>query len=604
MEKKRILAIVVTYYPERDLLVENVGALIGYVDKVLIWENTPAPDKTDYRFVTDEKVLYYGDGINSISRALNYAWEYANENGFDYLLTMDQDSRFENFDFYVARTVLAKDAPAGIWTPQMNGETVTEDYEEIDIPITSGMLASVDVVNSIGGWNEKYTIASVDDEFFLQAHLRGIKKWKVKGAKLVHRLGTPRVVRVFGHELVLRNYSPQRLHDIYRNNIILIRRYPKIDYLKNNFLHYWLKAIVLVFLFEEQRFRKTWCILKGIAAGLRSSLPSSPEGEEARNLGFARLKKDTHVLVLMSAYNGELYIREQIDSILEQDGVDVYLLVRDDGSTDDTYDILKEYATRYRNIGITRGENVGFVRSFSMLAEQALTYQEPIDYYAFSDQDDIWMPNKLKTACGFLEKKNLEVRSKSAVAEVPMLFSSNSLFVDDSMRVLGMFHRETPHYTRQNVMIYPTEQGCSMVFNRSALALYNENPPGEAWHDRWMCLICNFLGETVYCQSPLFYYRIHGGNMIGRKQKFWDRIMDDVKFFFTSDAKISQMAGEFYQAFGDRLSDDDRREMWDFLHYKGSVKRKWRIMVRPEYQRASSWQERVRKGVLLMFNKI
>ena len=98
----KILAIVVTYYPEKDLLEKNVQAFINQVDKVLIWENTPSPDKLDYRFITHEKVEYHGDGINSISRALNYAWEYANENGYDYLLTMDQDSFFENFDYYVA----------------------------------------------------------------------------------------------------------------------------------------------------------------------------------------------------------------------------------------------------------------------------------------------------------------------------------------------------------------------------------------------------------------------------------------------------------------------------------------------------------------------
>ena len=85
MESNKILAIVVTYYPEQDLLVRNVQAFIEHVSKVLIWENTPSPDKLQYRYVVHEKVEYYGDGINSISRALNFAWEYANENGFDYL---------------------------------------------------------------------------------------------------------------------------------------------------------------------------------------------------------------------------------------------------------------------------------------------------------------------------------------------------------------------------------------------------------------------------------------------------------------------------------------------------------------------------------------
>lgn len=591
------MAIVVTYYPERDLLVRNVEAFIDHVDKVLIWENTPSKDKQPYRYITHEKVDYYGDGVNSISRALNFAWEYANENGYDYLLTMDQDSYFENFDFYVDRTVFCKDAPEGIWTPQMNGEKVSDDYEEIDIPITSGMLASIKIVNTIGGWNESYTIASVDDEFYLQAHLRGIGKYKVKDASLLQRFGTPREVTVLGHTLVLRNYGPQRLHDIYRNNIILIRKYPKIDYLRNNFFHYWLKAIVLVFVYEKQRFRKTWCILKGIIAGFRY------KNQEFRNLGIAKLKKETHVLVLMSTYNGEVYLREQLDSILRQDGVHVHLLIRDDGSTDRTCDILAEYAVRYDNVEWEGQENVGFFRSFSMLAEKALTFPEPIDFYAFSDQDDIWMPNKLKTACRFLEGiMNQEAGGRSQ--DVPLLFSSNSLFMDDNMNIMGSFHNEAPYYTKQNVMIYPTEQGCSMVFNKRALELYDSHPPRNAWHDRWMCLICNFLGQTVYCQSPLFYYRIHGGNMIGKKQSLWARIMDDIKFFFTSDAKNSQMVEEFYQAYRSQLSDEDLKILNVFLNYKDSFKNKWKIVMSPEYQRASNWQERMRKAVLLLFNKI
>ncbi len=589
MESKKILAIVVTYYPEKELLVRNVQAFIEHVDKVLIWENTPSPDKLDYRFIIHEKVEYFGDGINSISRALNFAWEYANEKGYDYLLTMDQDSYFENFYFYVAKTVLCEDAPIGIWTPQMNKEFVSSEYEEIDIPITSGMLASVKIVNEIGGWNESYTIASVDDEFFLQAHQCKIKKYKVKDASLLQRFGITQVVTVFGHKLELRNYGPQRLYDIYRNNIILIRKYPKIDYLRKNFFHYWLKAIVLVFLFENQRFKKTAAIFKGILSGLRY------KNEELRNLGISSLKKETNVLVLMSTYNGEAYLRRQLDSILHQEKVNVHLMVRDDGSTDQTCAILAEYAEKFPNMEWQTSENVGFVRSFSILAEKALGYPTPIDYYAFSDQDDIWMPNKLKTACRYLEDSD---------QKTPLLFSSNSLFVDDNMSVLGTFHMETPHYTKQNVMIYPTEQGCSMVFNRSALVLYDENPPKYAWHDRWMCLICNFLGKSVYCQSPLFYYRIHGGNMIGKKQKFWDRIVDDVKFFFTSDAKNSQMVEEFYQSFQPLLGDEDREILNVFLHYKDSIRNKWKIVMSPEYQRASNWQERMRKAVLLLFNKI
>lgn len=92
--------------------------------------------------------------------------------------------------------------------------------------------------------------------------------------------------------------------------------------------------------------------------------------------------------------------------------------------------------------------------------------------------------------------------------------------------------------------------------------------------------------------------------MIGKKQKLWDRIVDDVKFFFTSDAKNSQMVEEFYNAFNTRLSSEDQNIVNVFLRYKESFPNKWKVMVSSEYQRASNWQERIRKGVLLLFNKI
>ena len=93
----RILAVVVTYYPEEDLLKNNIAAFIDEVDKVLIWENTPDVEKLQYRYIDNSKVEYCGDSVNSISRGLNYAWRYAQKEKYDYLLTMDQDSVFLNF---------------------------------------------------------------------------------------------------------------------------------------------------------------------------------------------------------------------------------------------------------------------------------------------------------------------------------------------------------------------------------------------------------------------------------------------------------------------------------------------------------------------------
>ena len=103
------------------------------------------------------------------------------------------------------------------------------------------------------------------------------------------------------------------------------------------------------------------------------------------------------VMVLLSSYNGEKYIREQLDSILTQQGVEVTLLVRDDGSRDATPRILREYAERCKNVIVLPEENVGCVSSFRKLLTEAYNYIDRVDYFAFADQDDVWLPEKLKS---------------------------------------------------------------------------------------------------------------------------------------------------------------------------------------------------------------
>lgn len=109
--------------------------------------------------------------------------------------------------------------------------------------------------------------------------------------------------------------------------------------------------------------------------------------------------------ILMSTYNGAKYIREQMDSLLEQDceakgTASFCIIVRDDGSSDGTQDILEEYAGRYpEKISWYQGENHGVIRSFFELLQKS----GASDYYAFCDQDDYWMPDKMSHAVETLQ---------------------------------------------------------------------------------------------------------------------------------------------------------------------------------------------------------
>ena len=293
------------------------------------------------------------------------------------------------------------------------------------------------------------------------------------------------------------------------------------------------------------------------------------------------------VLVLMSTYNGERFLKEQIDSILSQEGVEIRLLVRDDGSKDRTWEILEEYASGYRNIVITMGENVGFVKSFSALVRMALdqTTIEEADqttppcghpsysggeFYAFADQDDIWMPKKLITACRALSGKD---------ASKPNLFTSNSMQIDAEGRELELFHKgPEPRFRKGNVLVFGTEQGCSMVFNRRAMELYAECEPQLTWHDRWLYHICYFLGSVTYDHHPLFYYRRHEHNALANHQVASlagepRKIVRVYRILFKEPPVTNhvEMAKEFYDHFSPMLDAADQKLFRRFIACRHSV---------------------------------
>ena len=108
------------------------------------------------------------------------------------------------------------------------------------------------------------------------------------------------------------------------------------------------------------------------------------------------------VQVLLSTYNGEKYLKEQIESILKQKEVDKKLIVRDDGSSDSTIKILEEISNKNKKIIFYKGKNIGPARSFMELLKKS----EEADYYSFADQDDIWEENKIISAINKLNNIN------------------------------------------------------------------------------------------------------------------------------------------------------------------------------------------------------
>ncbi len=218
------------------------------------------------------------------------------------------------------------------------------------------------------------------------------------------------------------------------------------------------------------------------------------------------------VLILLSSYNGEKYISQQLDSLLAQT-YPVDILIRDDGSTDSTVSIIDSYMKSNDNIKLIRGSNVGFKRSFDLLINNKLT--NDYEFAAFCDQDDIWMPDKIEAA---IKKITIEYDP-----QVPTMYCSNLSRIDDSNNYLGDVYYKQPSYTRYNAIVINIATGCTMVFNHSAVALYRYGGSCDSkYHDWQMYLICMFLGKVYFDMQPHIKYRIHGENTVGFKRaKGW-----------------------------------------------------------------------------------
>lgn len=274
------------------------------------------------------------------------------------------------------------------------------------------------------------------------------------------------------------------------------------------------------------------------------------------------------MLVLVSTYNGEIYLKEQLDSILNQDSVDVNLLIRDDGSKDNTHTILKEYE-KLDNVEVIYGKNMGCADSFRGLLDAAYDKLTDFDYFAFSDQDDVWMPEKLSVACGVVDKMD-ETK--------PCAYCSNVRAVDGQLNDIGLkWKLEETNITKAQSLVCSMAYGCTMLFNRKVVEMFHQYPPRKlVLHDLWIMNMCMFLGKVYYDNNSYILYRQHGGNVIGAKTTFKAKLKSRWKSFkhLIGQHEKEGEANEMLYALDEVLSEDDKEMIRIVANYrKGLLKR-------------------------------
>lgn len=207
-----------------------------------------------------------------------------------------------------------------------------------------------------------------------------------------------------------------------------------------------------------------------------------------------------NVAVLMSTYNGEKYIEEQIESLFAQKFCDVTLYLRDDGSTDNTHQIINNISSKYKIVSFW-GNNIGWRRSFMELISLV---PNTFEYYAFSDQDDVWLPDKIYSSILLFKDKT-----------TPAVCCSGQIMTDNQLRFIRNEVHSYPKNFRE-AMTNISCRGCSEVFNAALLHyLQMYKPKIDFAHDRWVARVANILGIIYFDKNCHMYYRQHGDNCSG-----------------------------------------------------------------------------------------
>jgi glycosyltransferase involved in cell wall biosynthesis len=267
------------------------------------------------------------------------------------------------------------------------------------------------------------------------------------------------------------------------------------------------------------------------------------------------------VEILLATFNGEKYISELLDSILNQTYKNIKITIHDDGSSDRTLEILRGYSKRYPEIinliddGISTGSAV---RNFEFLLKNSSE-----EYIMFADQDDVWLPTKVELTLN----KMLELEDKYG-KDTPLLVYTNVKVVDEDLNVISENFWD---YTKVNgknkafsrCLETSVGLGFTMMINRRAKELALPFSQNAIMHDHWVSLVVSAFGEIEYIDSPTGLYRQHWGNVSGA-QKFDTndakkkilRFKDELSRF-KEDLKVRQnQARDFFEMYGNSLPDN------------------------------------------------
>ena len=273
------------------------------------------------------------------------------------------------------------------------------------------------------------------------------------------------------------------------------------------------------------------------------------------------------VVVLLSTYNGELFLSEQLESLERQDLRNMSVFVRDDSSSDNTIEILKQWKEKKGDwLSWYQGDNVGPAKSFMELLNRAPMAQ----YYAFCDQDDYWESDKISSAI-----KQLDLCRNDLC-----IYCSNVEFVNSNLEHLN-YSRFNENKSMMKALIYNQAVGCTMVISRKLIDLcISKSPEYLLMHDAWIYRVCvSVEGEVVFDHDSHIRYRQHGNNVAGGSANIIKKWINRFKLMQGKRKnKRKLMAVELLKCYCDFIPDANKISVKKLACYDENIKSKLRLI--------------------------
>ncbi|ABX43458.1 glycosyl transferase family 2 [Lachnoclostridium phytofermentans ISDg] len=277
----------------------------------------------------------------------------------------------------------------------------------------------------------------------------------------------------------------------------------------------------------------------------------------------------SRVDIIMSTYNGEKYLREQIDSILTCNHQNIVLHVFDDGSSDETIQILKEYKHRYENNlhFYKNHRNLGVTKNFLNGIKTVMENFEEAKYFMCCDQDDVWHADKVSKTL-----KRMEQMEKRYGVDQPLLVFTDTVIVDENLNEISESFFKTQHFNLNKIDLAHLLMenkciGCTIMINRAFEYYLSQTPNAARYHDWWMALIAAAFGHISYLPKATLDYRQHSANVVGSINfpSYVRKRMSSIKDQKLTLAKNRDQAEEFLHFFHEDLQRHQKSIVEEYL---------------------------------------